>query len=144
MFSAFHAENAAGTAAFLIKELNREIVSKVDFGPSPRFSPFQNLTPISAKESIKRKVKKCEVRNNQGKEKPRNQLISGFLVREAGLEPARPEWTLEPESEYKPKTSVFSLFFLRKMGCSYCHTIGEKYQIYFCSDFVRNTSRVAN
>ena len=60
--------------------------SKVDFGPSHRFSPFQNLTPISAKESIKRKVKKCEVRNNQGKEKPRNQLISGFLVREAGLE----------------------------------------------------------
>ena len=37
------------------------------------------------------------IRNNQGKEKPRNQLISGFLVREAGLEPARPEWTLEPE-----------------------------------------------
>ena len=27
MFSAFHAENAAGTAAFLIKEFNREIVS---------------------------------------------------------------------------------------------------------------------
>ena len=25
-------------------------------------------------------------------------MISGLLVREAGLEPARPEWTLEPES----------------------------------------------
>lgn len=25
-------------------------------------------------------------------------LVCGILVREAGLEPARPEWTLEPES----------------------------------------------
>ena len=31
------------------------------------------------------------------RQKPRSHLGSG-LVREAGLEPARPEWTLEPES----------------------------------------------
>ena len=34
MFSAFHAENAAGTAAFLIKEFNREIVSEQLVGPA--------------------------------------------------------------------------------------------------------------
>ena len=28
------------------------------------------------------------------------------LVREAGLEPARPEWTLEPESHYGHSPSV--------------------------------------
>ena len=43
-------------------------------------------------------MEKAVFRHFQEKEKPRNQLISGFLVREAGLEPARPEWTLEPES----------------------------------------------
>ena len=30
-----------------------------------------------------------------------------FLVREAGVEPARPEWTLEPESCIKPFTPPF-------------------------------------
>ena len=30
--------------------------------------------------------------------KPREPKLPGVLVREAGLEPARPEWTLEPES----------------------------------------------
>ena len=32
------------------------------------------------------------------KKNPAISTIAGFLVREAGLEPARPEWTLEPES----------------------------------------------
>ena len=33
-------------------------------------------------------------------------LVCGILVREAGLEPARPEWTLEPESHYGLPPSV--------------------------------------
>ena len=41
-------------------------------------------------------------------ENPQPQRIAGFLflVREAGLEPARPEWTLEPESHYGRSPSV--------------------------------------
>ena len=42
------------------------------------------------------------------KKNPQSQWIAGFLfvVREAGLEPARPEWSLEPESHYGLPPSV--------------------------------------
>ena len=41
-------------------------------------------------------------------------LVCGILVREAGLEPARPEWTLEPESSESANstTRAFSVFRL--------------------------------
>ena len=42
-------------------------------------------------KSEKRKEKKRKKRRSSAKDRR-------FLVREAGLEPARPEWTLEPES----------------------------------------------
>ena len=41
-------------------------------------------------------------------------LVCGILVREAGLEPARPEWTLEPESSESANstTRAFAVFRL--------------------------------
>ena len=45
---------------------------------------------------------------SQTKEKPRNRCGYGvFVVREAGVEPARPEWTLEPEYVFIPFVMEF-------------------------------------
>ena len=50
------------------------------------------------------------------KKNPQSQWNAGFLfvVREAGLEPARPEWTLEPESSESANstTRAFTVFQL--------------------------------
>ena len=35
------------------------------------------------------------------------------MVREAGLEPARPEWTLEPESSESANSTTRACFVLR-------------------------------
>ena len=55
-------------------------------------------------------------RDFQTRKNPQSQLIAGFhlLVREAGLEPARPEWTLEPESSESANstTRAFAVFQL--------------------------------
>ena len=46
--------------------------------------------------------------NYSTKQKGRRELAKSAttMVREAGLEPARPEWTLEPESHYGRSPSV--------------------------------------
>ena len=45
-------------------------------------------------------------RKADGSKKTPGAEALGVLVREAGLEPARPEWTLEPESsEYANSTT---------------------------------------
>ena len=47
------------------------------------------------------------------KKKDTTKVVSFFLVREAGLEPARPEWTLEPESSESANstTRAYPFFF---------------------------------
>ena len=37
------------------------------------------------------------------------------MVREAGLEPARPEWTLEPESSESANSTTRAYLFFKKM-----------------------------
>ena len=39
-----------------------------------------------------------------------------FLVREAGLEPARPEWTLEPESSESANSTTRAYSIFKKDG----------------------------
>lgn len=39
----------------------------------------------------------------------------GVLVREAGLEPARPEWTLEPESSESANSTTRAYLIFKKM-----------------------------
>ena len=60
------------------------------------------------------------------------------MVREAGLEPARPEWTLEPESSESANSTTRALF-LRSRDCSSIVPQGEQkvkhYFAVFCPGF---------
>ncbi len=59
------------------------------------------------------KAKNLKKYNNTYK-KAVNRLVYGLkMVREAGLEPARPEWTLEPESSESANSTTRACFVLR-------------------------------
>ena len=66
-------------------------------------------------------------------------MISGLLVREAGLEPARPEWTLEPESSESansttrafPERSVIiarGLAFVKNFLLQFFHFLDDNFR----------------
>ena len=52
----------------------------------------------------------------RGQQKTPGAEAPGVLVREAGLEPARPEWTLEPESS-ESANSTTRAWALRIKAC---------------------------
>ena len=56
----------------------------------------------------------------QAQEKPRNHCGHGvFMVREAGVEPARPEWTLEPESSESANSTTRAYVWALSQAPSY-------------------------
>ena len=66
--------------------------------------------------------------------KTSNHKIWGLkVVREAGLEPARPEWTLEPESSESANSTTRAciecsdIIALRQAACQEKNTAGKKY-----------------
>ncbi len=67
------------------------------------------------------------------KHKPKVGLC--FLVREAGLEPARPEWTLEPESSESANSTTRALFAVSRL-LKYINTWIENCQELFSAFFI--------
>ena len=59
----------------------------------------------------------------------------GALVREAGLEPARPEWTLEPESSESANSTTRALFSAVSRLLQYSTTRGVDRQALFSAFF---------
>ena len=57
------------------------------------------------------------------------------MVREAGLEPARPEWTLEPESSESANSTTRALFAAVSRLLQYSTTGGAKSQALFSAFF---------
>ena len=78
---------------------------------------------------------------------PQILLDWGILVREAGLEPARPEWTLEPESSESANSTTRASYYLLSRDCSYILARGAAFvNCFFAvfssfSDAVRKKSR---
>ena len=54
-------------------------------------------------------------RKADGSKKTPGAEALGVLVREAGLEPARPEWTLEPESSESANSTTRAYLIFKKM-----------------------------
>ena len=78
------------TASKVVNEDGRRRCSSIRPGRTSRSSTFAKTA--RARATMKRRKARIYKKN------PAISTIAGFLVREAGLEPARPEWTLEPES----------------------------------------------
>ena len=74
----------------------------------------------------------CKTLEPRSKKENEHLLRCSFLVREAGVEPARPEWTLEPESsESTNSTTRASFIVLLSRNSWYYSTLLPKMQALF-------------